>query len=207
MYSRIWVFIILMGLFLLEGNRVFSQSRKGFDLRKLYDIAIEKYLSSSEVDSLSVLYIEKPSFEPECSIRVIEFKDSIQLKANFFNENYFGQLWEHLQKYKDAEFEPEVGHYSVLVSKTFNEKMKFLFSQTMKSKLSDPSSGDELAIDGTVYLFRLTNGKDLSWEVWEPKANSLPFKTASICKEIAIRLKNNHFDEMKIMEAIDLLDY
>lgn len=205
--------VILISLFLLESNKVFCQPQKGFDMGKLYDIAIKKYLLPSKDNSESILYLEKPSFEPEYSIRIIEFKDSVKLEGNFFKENYFGQLWVHIQKYDNAEFEPEVGHYSVLVSKIFYNKMQSVFSETINSKASYYINADKMGVgwttarvDGTTYLFRLGDG-DNYFELWEPKANSMPFKTAAICNEIATSMKNNNFNEMKIMETIDESGY
>lgn len=207
MYSRICLLGIVMGHLLLGGNNVFSQSKKGFDMDKLYEVAIKKYLLPSEDNSESILYLIKPSFKPEYSIRVIVFKDSIKLVGDFFKENYFGQLVGHIQKYYNVEFEPEVNHYSVLVSKRFKRKMKSVFSQTINSKVSCTSSSGDMPLDGTTYLFRLDkseirNGENSSLEVWEPKADCSSYKTATICSTIAISLKNNSFNESKIIKTI-----
>lgn len=210
MYSRICVLGILIGVFILNGNIVFSQPQNKVEVLKLYDIAIKKYLLPSDDHSVSILYLEKPSFEPEYSIRIIEFKDSVKLEGDFFKESYWYQLYRHFKQYQNAEFEPEVEHYSVLVSKSFNAKMKSVFFQTMESKVSYPSTPNGLtvtAVDGTNYLFRLINGQNLSLELHEPKSNSLAFKTAAICKEIATSLKINHFDEGKIIEKINETGY
>ncbi|HEY3372917.1 MAG TPA: hypothetical protein VGK10_18855 [Prolixibacteraceae bacterium] len=193
-----------MAFILLGGNNVFSQPQKGFDMGKLYDIAIKKYLLPSEGHSLSIIYLEKPSFDPEYSIQLLDFKDSIQLEGHLFKESYWYQLFRHIKQYQNAEFEPEVSHYSILVSKLFYQKMQSVFSETINSKASDYINPNEMGVDGTTYLFRLGDG-DNYFELWEPKANSMAFKTAAICKEIAISLKSNNFNEMEIIKAIDEL--
>ena len=205
MSSRICLLSILMGFILLGGNSVFSQPQKGFDMGKFYDIAIKKYLLPSKDNSESILYLEKPSSEPEYSIQILVFRDSIKLEGDFFKENYFGQLVVHIQQYNNAEFEPEVNRYSVLVSRRFKKKMKSVFSHTINNIVPCYSSSNNL--DGTIYLFQLSKGEDSTLESHDPNADCLPFKTAALCSTIAISLKNNNFNELKIIEKINELGY
>lgn len=219
MISKIRLLSILMGFFLLGGLTGFCQPPKGIDIGKLYKVAIEKYLLTSIDDSESIFYLEKPSFDTEYSIRLNEFIDSIKLEVILFKESYWLQLFRHVKEYQNADFEPEVDHYSVSVSERFKKKMEYVFSLTINSKLERTSSPDEdpkihdgtthkyRTFDGTTYLFRLKNGVNSSVEFEDPKLNTAPFKTAAICSTIAKSLKNNNFNESKIIEAINEAGY
>lgn len=215
-HKRLSIRILYLGLlmsFLQFGNSVYCQPHERDVIGKRYDAEINKYLLPPSDNSISIIYLEKPSFDPEYVIRVNTFKDSIILEVHSFKENYFSQLYGHIKKYSNAEFEPEVNHHGVIVSNRLMGKMHSMFSQTIHSKLDyiprpeipvDSTNYQVTShVDGTDYLFRLLNDEDTEWEIHQPIRGSMAFKAAAICSEIAFTLKNNNFNELKVIEAIE----
>lgn len=203
--ERISIRILSLGFlmsFLFCGNVVYGQPKSRSDIGKLYDTGIIKYLIPPSENSLSIIYLEKPSFDAEYSFHIVEFEDSIKLVLDFFQESYWYQLFKHFLEFKNANFEPQLSHYSILVSHRFKDKMQLMFSKTISSKLTyAPPSG--IHVDGTNYLFRLLKDEDTEWEIHQPIQGSMAYKAAAICSEIAFTLKNDSFNELKVIEAIE----
>lgn len=199
-FSWIRLLGILMCILFLESNG-YCQQQKGFDLSKIYNTALDKYLLHSSNCPETIIFLEKPSFDPEHVIRVKTFKDSIILEECGFKENYFMQLVRQITEYKSAEFEPEISHYSIIVSERFKKKLQQMFSQTINSKPLYTS--DEMPVDGTTYLFKLCGRDSSALEIHEPRKDDIAYRSASICVAIATSLRNNNLNEMKIMKAME----
>lgn len=200
-FTGIQLLVIVMAILLLTGNYGYCQLPKDFNLSKFYNSAIDKYLLHTPNSSASIIYLEMPSFDAEYSFHVTEYNNHINLKIDFFKQSYWHQLLPHIFKYNNTDFEPEVSHSSVIVSKRFKRKLEKMFSQTINSKLSY-SVPTEIYVDGTIYLFQIQNQENAVWQVHSPKQGTMAFKAVEVCSEIAQALKNNSFNERKAIKAI-----
>jgi hypothetical protein len=190
-------------MFFIMENGYSQPGKPNIDLDKLYETQLEEHLFP-KLDTLNtndvVLFIAKPSFSPEYSIRIIEHGGQSFIEGRFLEKILGNELLDRLMKHDEKPFSIHVKYFSVPISNNFKEKMITAFSSVINGKHINP----DLPVDGIAYEFNLFNKKERvsSVEVISPEVGSMEDNVIKIFVQITNDLKTQSFDETKYIEKL-----
>lgn len=195
-----WKFYIQVVLFIFVGCTVFGQKNNPrIDIGKLYNSNLEKHLFppvDSIVSQEIILFLVKPSFEPEYSLRIVNRDNHFFIEGRLLTKSLWDEFTLHINNHDEKPISLEVSFFSKEVSNNFVNRMEMAFISLINHK----RSFDEIyvaSVDGITYLFKINNKKERvsSKEVNNPKAGTVEDNMAVYCNRIVGELKNQTFDE------------
>ena len=200
-------------MFLITAHCYSQPGKKPVDLGKIYEAQLKEHLFP-KIDSLGandvVLFVTKPSFSAEYSIRVIEHGGQSFIEARFLEKNLGDEIHHRLIKHDEKPFSVNVNVYSAPISNHFKKRMITAFTKVISNKqISKVGEYEELAVDGIVYEFYTFNKKEMgqSKKVNSPEVGTMEDNMIKILIQLSDDLKTQSFDEANYIEGLKLKSF
>lgn len=144
--------------------------------------------------------------QSEYTLRIIKENDNQYYLEGRFLTKTIGESMSSLIEHPEKPLALEVKFYSLPVSDQFQHTILSAFEKTLDCQKLNKVYEGPWALDGVYYNFRInnTNNEILESSLYEPEESNPCYNTIQVCKQMAIDMKSQSFEESKYLERIRL---
>lgn len=194
---------LLLICFIFDSN---GQNLQKEELSKIYWNTMNKFLFPDYDTTIfceTLYFIEKPSYNPEYSLRVLKSENEVKLEGIFFKTSFSRHLMMNLIEKRELSVKPDFTFHSVVINSELATQLYNVIGLMIDRKYC-PEIIKEIPLDGTNYYFRISQESGVEYvQFHSSELNAIRKEVVSLFSQIGDSLRIDTINDHEFIRIID----